>query len=241
MSGRTPIALRLDEAELVACVGCGLCLPHCPTYRVTGEEIASPRGRIAAMRAVAEGRAPLDAAFTAAMDACIQCRGCEAACPSGVQFGHLMEDTRTVLEPRRSRARRLTEAVAFRGVLPRRRVLAAATRALAVGQRLHLVPERLGLPKLPIRPPAPLTADADPDAYLFTGCVMDAWQRDVHRAALRVMRATGARVGLPGPGSPTRAPLARITPSAARCTYRCPPSQNHPDIRYASGKAAAVS
>ena len=54
----------------------------------------------------------------------------------------------------------------------------------------------LGLPKVPIRPPAPLTADEHPDAYLFTGCVMDAWQRDVHRAALRVMRATGAHVGL---------------------------------------------
>ncbi len=196
MSNRSPIALRLDEAELVACVGCGLCLPHCPTYRVTGEEIASPRGRIAAMRAVSEGRAPLDAAFTEAMDACIQCRGCEAACPSGVQFGHLMEDTRTALEPRRRWSRRLAEAVAFRGLLPHRRALGAATRALAVGQRLHLVPRALGLPKLPIRPPAPLTADEHPDAYLFTGCVMDAWQRDVHRAALRVMRATGARVGL---------------------------------------------
>jgi glycolate oxidase iron-sulfur subunit len=199
-TGPRTAALRLDEAELVACVGCGLCLPHCPTYRVTGEEVASPRGRIAAMRAVSEGRAPLDDAFTAAMDACIQCRGCEAACPSGVQFGHLMEDTRTVLERRRSRPRRLLEAVAFRGVLPHRRVLGTATRALAVGQRFRLVPRRLGLPRLPVRPPAPLSADTDPDVYLFTGCVMDAWQRDVHRAALRLMRATGARVGLPGPG-----------------------------------------
>ena len=152
MSDRSPIALRLDEAELVACVGCGLCLPHCPTYRVTGEEIASPRGRIAAMRAVSEGRAPLDAAFTEAMDACIQCRGCEAACPSGVQFGHLMEDTRTALEPRRRWTRRLAEAVAFRGLLPHRRALGAATRALAVGQRLHLVPARARAAEAPDPP-----------------------------------------------------------------------------------------
>ena len=82
--------LELNENELVACVGCGLCLPHCPTYRVTGEEIASPRGRIAAMRAVTERRIQPDAAFFGAMDACIQCRACEAACPSNVQFGHLM-------------------------------------------------------------------------------------------------------------------------------------------------------
>jgi glycolate oxidase iron-sulfur subunit len=193
--------LHLDDAELVACVGCGLCLPHCPTYRVTGEEIASPRGRIAAMRAVTEGRAPMDAVFAGAMDACIQCRACEAACPSGVRFGHLMEDTREALAPDRSRSRRAVEAVAFRGVLPHRRVLGVATRALALGQRAHVVPRRLGLPRLPLRSPAPLSADTDPDTYLFTGCVMDAWQRDVHRAALRVMRATGARVGLPGPGA----------------------------------------
>ena len=192
--------LHLDEAELVACVGCGLCLPHCPTYRVTGDEIASPRGRIAAMRAVVEERAPINAAFVAAMDACVQCRGCEAACPSGVQFGHLMEHTRAALAPERSRLRRTVEWIGYRGVLPNRRVLGLATRATAVGQRLHLVSSRFGLPRLPVRPPAPREADANPDVYLFTGCVMDAWQRDVHRAALRVMRATGARVGLPEVG-----------------------------------------
>ena len=131
MSTRDPIALRLDEAELVACVGCGLCLPHCPTYRVTGEEIASPRGRIAAMRAVSEGRAPLDAAFTAAMDACIQCRGCEAACPSGVQFGHLMEDTRAALEPRRARSRRAGRG----GRVPRRPPAPAGPRRRDPGPR----------------------------------------------------------------------------------------------------------
>jgi glycolate oxidase iron-sulfur subunit len=111
-----------------------------------------------------------------------------------------MEDTRAALEPRRARSRRLVETVAFRGVLPHRRVLGAATRALAVGQRLRVVPRKFGLPTLPIRPPAPLTGDTRPDVYLFTGCVMDAWQRDVHRAALRLMRATGARVGLPAAG-----------------------------------------
>ncbi len=193
--------LHLDDAELVACVGCGLCLPHCPTYRVTGEEIASPRGRIAAMRAIVDERAPLNASFVAAMDACIQCRACEAACPSGVQFGHLMEDTRAALAPQRSRRRRAVEWVGYRALLPNRRVLGFATRATAIGQRLRLVPKRFGLPPLPLRAPETLTADAAPDAYLFTGCVMDAWQRDTHRAALRVMRATNARVGLPDAGA----------------------------------------
>ena len=195
------LRLQLDEAELIACVGCGLCLPHCPTYRVTGDEIASPRGRIAAMRAVTEDRVPMDSAFTAAMDACIQCRACEAACPSGVQFGHLMEDTRTALAPHRPRWRRTIEAIAYRGILPHPRRLVMVTRLTAVAQRLHLVPARFGLPRLPLRAPRALVGDTVPDTYLFTGCVMDAWQRDVHRSALRVMRATGARVGLPGPGA----------------------------------------
>jgi glycolate oxidase iron-sulfur subunit len=192
----TDARLRLDESELVACVACGLCLPHCPTFRVTGDELKSPRGRIAAMRAVTDGRRSIDDSFADAMDTCIQCRGCEAACPSGVQFGHLMEDTRAALEPLRPAWRRAAETIAFRGVLPNRKVLDVASRALAVGQRVRMIPKRLGLPELPVTAPEPLVADPDPEVYLFTGCVMDAWQRDVHRAALRVMRATGARVGL---------------------------------------------
>jgi glycolate oxidase iron-sulfur subunit len=200
--------LPVDEEELVACVACGLCLPHCPTYRVTGLELASPRGRIAAMRAVELDGAPLDDAFRDAMEACVQCRGCEAACPSGVPFGHLMEGAREALarpprgtRVRHSRARRLAEWIAYVVVLPHHRRLLALTWLAWVGQRLHLVPRRFGLPRLSRRSlRTPLPADPDADAVLFTGCVMDAWQRDVHRAALRVMRATGARVGLPGAG-----------------------------------------
>ena len=193
--------LPLDEDDLVTCVACGLCLPHCPTYRVTGLEIASPRGRIAAMRAVQHEGAPIDGEFVSAMDACVQCRGCEAACPSSVPFGELMEGARAAIAPTRSRSRRLLESIAYRGVLPHHRVLVAGTWALLAAQRAHLVPRRFGLPRLsPKALRTPLLADPNPDVYLFTGCVMDAWQRDVHRAALRVMRAAGARPGLPARG-----------------------------------------
>src|SRR4051794_41933218 len=89
--------LHVDEDELAACVSCGLCLPHCPTFRVTGDEAASPRGRIAAMRLVEMGAAEVDADFERSMDTCVQCRGCEPACPSGVRFGALMEGTRAAL------------------------------------------------------------------------------------------------------------------------------------------------
>jgi glycolate oxidase iron-sulfur subunit len=168
---------------------------------VTGLEIGSPRGRIAAMRAVQFDGAPVDAEFTAAMDACLVCRGCETACPSSVPFGHLMEGARVALAPRRSWRRRGVEWLAYRLVLPRHRLLLALTWLLAVAQRLRLVPRRFGLPRISrasLR--TSLTADPDPDAFLFTGCVMDAWQRDVHRDALAVMRAAGARPGLGGPG-----------------------------------------
>ena len=79
------------EAELHACVECGLCLPHCPTFRLTGDETASPRGRLNAMAAVATGEMPLDPSVAEVMEFCLQCRACEAACPSLVPFGRAME------------------------------------------------------------------------------------------------------------------------------------------------------
>ena len=195
MSTRLPV----DGDELAACVSCGLCLPYCPTYRITGEESASPRGRIAAMRAVEAGAA-MDEAFTRFMDLCVQCRGCEVVCPSAVPFGRLMEGARHALatdtnyQPWWRRA--------GYGVLGRHRLLLAVTSLGAVGQRLRLLPRsvsaRLTLPRLPLRQRR--LQPSGTDVWLFTGCVMDAWQRHVHRAAQRVIEVTGAGVALPAPG-----------------------------------------
>jgi glycolate oxidase iron-sulfur subunit len=192
------VKLPLADDDLVSCVSCGLCLPHCPTYRVTGEESASPRGRIAAMRAVQAGARP-GRAFTEFMELCVQCRGCEAACPSSVPFGRLMTGTREALAESggyRTRLRRAAYAV-----LGHHRLLVVLSRLAAGAQRLHLVPRRAGLPLLPLREPRlQLREGPGTDAWLFTGCVMDAWQRPVHQAAARVMEAAGARVAVPGPG-----------------------------------------
>jgi glycolate oxidase iron-sulfur subunit len=156
------------------------------------------------MRAVQLEDAAWDAVFADAMEACVQCRACEAACPASVPFGTLMEGARAALHeapPRRPPSvRRAVEHVGFRWVLPHHRVLLAVTWLLLVLQRL--LPRRLGLPRLRARALRRLRFDprAHAGAYLFTGCVMDAWQRDVHRAALDVMRATGTRVAGPARG-----------------------------------------
>ncbi len=190
--------LGLDDDELAACVSCGLCLAYCPTYRVTGEEGLSPRGRIAAMRAVQAG-APIDAEVGRLMRTCVQCRACETACPSAVPFGHLMEGTRAALA--RVQPVPWWQRAGY-WVLGRHRLLVAATTAGAVAQRARLVPRRLAarlaLPRLPIRQP-PLRPSGS-DVWLFTGCVMDAWSRPIHAAVQAVIEATGAGVALPGPG-----------------------------------------
>lgn len=184
--------LHLDDDDLAACVSCGLCLPHCPTWRVTGEEARSPRGRILAMRSVHLDDAPVDEAFVASMDTCVQCRGCETACPSGVSFGRLMETTRAAVvddggHPGRARRSGLR-------LLDHHRILIGLSRLAALGQRVGLVPGRLGLPRLPLRQPA-LQSTGD-DVWLFTGCVMDAWQREVHVAVVDVLTAAGLGVAL---------------------------------------------
>src|SRR5215203_4190083 len=187
--------LHLDEQELSACVACGLCLPHCPTFRATGEEGLSPRGRIDAMRNVQWRGGDADGEFVRFMETCVQCRGCEPACPSGVPFGRLMEGTRHALAD----ARRITprwQRLAFR-VLGHHRTLLVGSTLLAAAQRLRLAPSRLGLSRLALRRGAALRSTGD-DVWLFTGCVMDAWQRDVHRATASVITAAGSTYAVPG-------------------------------------------
>ncbi len=133
-----------------------------------------------------DGRVPDDAVRS--FETCVQCRGCETACPSAVPFGHLIESTRSALvrsglvpSAHLKLALRLLEYPA---------ILRFATSALAIATRLKLLPKRLGVPDgLPLLN-TPLENTGD-DVYLFTGCVMDAWQRDVHAASIRVISAAG--------------------------------------------------
>ena len=94
---------KFDMAELQNCMHCGFCLPTCPTYLQTGLETYSPRGRIALMKGVAEEKLSLDAEFEKNMYACLGCRACETACPSGVAYGKLIETAREVIEDNKTR------------------------------------------------------------------------------------------------------------------------------------------
>jgi len=138
------------------CVHCGLCLPVCPTYLQLGDEADSPRGRIYLMRAWAEGRQAPSTGLLTHLDRCLVCRACETACPSGVQFGAMMEDTRAALLPARSALlqrgwqQRLHAALGsfvLRRVLPHRSRLHALVQGLRFYQSagLDAVVRRVGL------------------------------------------------------------------------------------------------
>ena len=86
------------EAILRKCVHCGFCTATCPTYQILGDELDGPRGRIYLMRAVTDGRLSLSGDVRRHLELCLDCRGCESACPSGVQYGKLIEPFRVAME-----------------------------------------------------------------------------------------------------------------------------------------------
>jgi len=190
------------EADLAACVACGLCLPHCPTYRLTGEESASPRGRITAMRSVAEGRSEPDATFARFMDLCLACRACEDVCPSHVPFGRMMERARVQIEPLRSRRARFLRWLGLDVVLPRKKLLWLAAALQPIGRVVlprrarALVPRRSELFRRLPRTTEP-SGQARGTVSLLSGCVQDRWFRSVNRATIRVLARNGWRVVVP--------------------------------------------
>ena len=203
-SGWTPGIASPSPTDLDSCVACGLCLPHCPTYRLTGDESASPRGRIAAMRAVGEGTASLDSTFAGFMDLCLVCRACEDVCPSHVPFGRMMEAARAQIEPMRPRSTRLLRWIGLDVVLAHPWLVRTAAALQPLGRILlprrarALVP-RSGAPfsRLPrvSRPDAGVTPRGD--VMMLAGCVQDRWFHQANLATIRVLTRNGWRVKVP--------------------------------------------
>lgn len=188
--------LALSDDELSTCVGCGLCLPHCPTFRVTNEEALSPRGRIATIRSIQYDGLHIDEHVSEILNTCVQCRGCEPACPSGVPYGRLIEAAKNEMAMQH-RSAPWWQRIGLR-LLRHHRLLLIGTPVLAVAQRLHLIPKRAGLSPLPLRLGTPVIATSPtPDVWLFTGCVMDAWQRSTHRSTAALIEAAGFNFGIP--------------------------------------------
>ena len=210
-----------SDADLGQCVHCGLCLPHCPTFRELHVETESPRGRLHLMRALGEGRVDTTDRFVEHMTLCLDCRACEAACPSGVKFGSLMEATRAEIVERRPGSKRaqLLRRIVFRELVPHPRRLALFAAVLRLYQRLgvqavvratgllSMLPGRLDEaeallprvsarffePKGSVRPRGPIRRRA----AFFAGCVMRVAFAETNRATVRLLARTGSAVDMP--------------------------------------------
>lgn len=213
----------IDYEEILNCTRCGFCLPSCPTYTQTGDEVQSPRGRIALMKGVIDGVIEPDADVKRSIDLCLGCRACEPACPSGVNFGQLLEQTREAIYQTKhlSLAQRLTRKVTFEGIFPhhnRMVHLAGLTRmyqqsglqSLARSIRfMHVLPKRLQrmesvLPEMPNRKQmvqrptlVPARGPKKKRVAFFTGCLMDTMFLSTNDATIELLQLAGCEVVLP--------------------------------------------
>jgi glycolate oxidase iron-sulfur subunit len=204
------------EKLYLECIHCGLCLPSCPTYRETGNEAESPRGRIYLMRALAEGRLAPDAGVHEHLDACVGCRACESACPAGVHYGDLLERARAqYVEPSRPAGMRTRFwRPLIRQVLPYRQRFSAMTLPARLARR-WLVKAGHGPSWLPeaMRRPLEVLPEPQPSAPLpewtaasgiekgtvafLEGCAMPVLYSQANHATVRMLARAGYRVWVP--------------------------------------------
>ena len=208
-------------ADYARCVHCGLCLDHCPTYRLWGREADSPRGRIRQMALVDQGRLELGDSFVTHIDRCLDCRACETACPSGVEYGKLVELARAQIEQRYTRKflSRITRNFVYRSLLPHPKRIAAIARgarlyqtsgaaAIARGSGiLRLLGlhdrERL-MPKIDrefffgeLGKTFPAQGVRRARVAFFAGCIAQVTFSELNRATIRVLQANGCEVVVP--------------------------------------------
>ena len=208
--------------ELYAtCVHCGLCLNHCPTYRVLGMEMDSPRGRIYQVLQVDAGRLGIGDSFVTHIDRCLDCRACETACPSGVQYGKIVERARAQIEQHYKRPwlTRQLRKFFYRDVLGNPRRLAAVARFLRFYQKSGLqtvvrflrVVNLLGVAQLDRLQPRiddefffaaigkvfPAEGERRARVALHAGCIASVAFSELNHATIRVLTKNGVEVWVP--------------------------------------------
>ena len=203
--------MHVRDDDLATCVSCGLCLNDCPTYRVLDDEADSPRGRVQLIREMVRTTATPDPSLVGHLDACLVCRACETACPSGVPFGRIMEGAREVVRER-TREGRVGGAVRAIGLAtiarPRRLTFATLLARLYLRSGLRravrasrLLPRRLARTERFLDAPEGrgfATAERKgADLAFFAGCVMRTSFGDTERSTVRMLEAGGHSVSSP--------------------------------------------
>ena len=190
----------LDENKALACIHCGLCLSACPTYLETGDENNSPRGRIYLMRALEGGALPLAELPVQHLDLCLGCRACEAACPSGVLYGELIEATRehVATHYQRSVFQTFLRRVAIEQLFPfpwRMKLALALTKVLPrrLFPPLQLLPKHYRSVRLPELSPV----GGKKRAGFIQGCVQSVMFGDTNVATLQLLQRAGYDVITP--------------------------------------------
>ena len=219
-SQNIPGAVPVYE-DFARCVHCGLCLNNCPTYRLWHLEGDSPRGRIRQMILVANAELPLSAGFVGHIDKCLDCRACETACPSGVEYGKLVEHARARIENefRRPFFSRFARDVVFKHLLPCPGRIAFAARLLRFYQRsglqslaratgilklLGLADRERLLPRIDdhfffeqLGKTFPAQGARRARVAFFAGCIANVTFTRLNEATIRVLTANGCEVVVP--------------------------------------------
>jgi glycolate oxidase iron-sulfur subunit len=213
--------LQPSYEDYARCVHCGLCLNHCPTYKLWHLEADSPRGRIFQMIRVKDGEAPVNATFVEHIDKCLDCRACETACPSGVEYGKLVEFARAriAVEYKRPFFSRLARKFVYRWLLPRPGRIAFFARLFWVYQKSGLqtaarktgVLRAMGLAEREALMPRvddefffrrlgktfPALGETRARVAFFGGCLAQVTFAELNEATIRVLTANGCEVTVP--------------------------------------------
>lgn len=198
--------MAFDEIllETDQCNKCGFCLPACPTYQITGNELASPRGRIAMVEALARGEIGVGPGLSESLDYCLGCRACETACPSGVHYGVILEAGRTRLREERGGSGREPWLVrqALRQVGNPRRLarmigLARRLKDFPMPRKLKRFTPMLGPTQSVPAPIQSIASPTSPSVQFFNGCVMSAVFPEANQAARNLLVMSGVDVQEP--------------------------------------------